>query len=350
MEVNTNEQMTTCNSLGHSECLRVRGRKKVIGLRKYSFCRPLHGFTLVELLVVITIIGILIALLLPAVQAAREAARRLQCQNNLKQIGLAIHNYASVYGSFPPGRLETYPITIHQQTPTPLFLLPFFEQLGLFDRFDFNVGSAGHAETNGPNELVLTTRIPVLNCPSDERHMYMDQPWVDQPCPKCNYVPCFGDGTSRMTSSNPRLRGVFGVTGIMGVTTWGQIKDGTSNTLMYGEQLQSSDDRDVRTMWFNWVSVQFMTFGTPNTSAPDQTKICTVSYTPCMCVSIPTNNEPCTLVGDYPDIALFARSRHPGGVHACLADGSVDFFGDNIDAMIWSALGTRDGGEVIGSR
>ena len=314
--------------------------------RRNRISRPLHGFTLVELLVVIAIIGVLVALLLPAVQAAREAARRAHCTNNLKQIGLAIHMYADAHNSFPPGRTGQ-----PDRTPTPFFLLPYFEQLGMFEGFDFDFGPVSAGEN--VNEHVLTTRIPVLNCPSDEPQMFWDPIWVQRPYPKCNYVPCFGAGTEADRTSDPRLRGVFGITTEMGVTVgvteWSQITDGTSNTLMYGESLQSSSEKDSRTMWWAPDSVFFMTFETPNTSVPDRTKICISSKTPCLCVSIPENNEPCTVVTGALNYAVFTRSRHPGGVQSGLADGSVQFFSEDIHAETWKALGTRDGGEVDGS-
>ena len=211
--------------------------------------RNLRGFTLVELLVVIAIIGILIAMLLPAVQAAREAARRMQCANNMKQIGLAIQLYASAHGSLPPGRVEEFSGT-RRCTPTAFFLLPFFEQLGSFDGFDFDTGTVGLGEVE--NETVMTTRFAVLNCPSDEPSIFFDPMWVQYPYPKVNYAPCFGAGTLGETmpeTGDPRLRGVFGLTGYMGTTKWSQITDGTSHTLMYGEQLQSSDEKDVRMLW-----------------------------------------------------------------------------------------------------
>lgn len=313
-----------------------------------------RGFTLVELLVVIAIIAILIALLLPAVQSAREAARRSQCQNNLKQIGLAIHNYASAFKVMPPGRIRMFPAPgsggHRQETPTSFFLLPFFEQLGLFDGFNFNIGTVAGGE--GANAQILETRVPVLNCPSDEPGMFSGKPWVVRPYPKHNYVPCFGGGSEGETDDQEEkfLRGVFGIHHVMGATKFAQIFDGTSNTVMYGEQLQTSDEQDVRMLWWSPESTYFMTgYGgvgvTPNSSVPDRIQICG-THPGCLCVNKPLDNEPCTEIGGADDLAIFARSRHPGGVQSCLADGSVRFFSDNIHAAIWLGLGTRAGGEV----
>ncbi len=317
-----------------------------------------RAFTLVELLVVIAIIAILIALLLPAVQSAREAARRAQCQNNLKQIGLSILNYESAYQILPPGRIRQAPGDggPRQEIPTVFFLLPFFEKLGLFDGFDFKFGTVGQGGANSGevvNAAVLATRVPVLNCPSDEPGLFFDHDigWVMAPNPKANYVPCFGGGSEADTNEQheKHLRGVFGISDVMGATKIAQIFDGTSNTIMFGEQIQSSSENDIRMLWWSPESTYVMTgYGnagvTPNSSVPDRIKICGGV---CFCVDKPLDNEPCTHVNSGADLTIFFRSRHPGGVHACRADGSVRFYSDNINAGIWRGLGTRAGGEIV---
>src|ERR1700756_817371 len=148
--------------------------------------RPSRGFTLIELLVVIAIIAVLIALLLPAVQAAREAARRAQCVNNLKQLGLAIHNYASANGSFPPGRIwgprpsknnpADFPTIFSgtQNTTWFVLMLPQFEQQALYNAFNFTLGSEGYdggglavAAGMFANSTIAATKISIFQCPSD---------------------------------------------------------------------------------------------------------------------------------------------------------------------------------------
>jgi prepilin-type N-terminal cleavage/methylation domain-containing protein len=306
------------------------------------------GFTLVELLVVITIIGILIALLLPAVQAAREAARRMQCGNNLKQIGLAVHNYASTHNSFPPGSLVDdvayWPgakVGSTPRTPVIFFLYPFLEQGAVVDRFDWGRGPYAHMWFGvNTNLSVISTRVSLLDCPSENPAVDYDPLYTGGiRIPKISYVPCRGQGTVADIVGNRHLRGVFTLSGL-GVTHFADIKDGTSQTLMYGEVLQVGDNKDIRTAISDDAVGFFATTYTPNTSMAD------IVY-PDLCVNGPQSNEPCTGNTDQKQTLISSRSRHPGGVQACMSDASVQFFTDSIDVHTWNALGTIDRGETI---
>ena len=214
-----------------------------------------RAFTLVELLVVITIIGILIALLLPAVQAAREAARRMQCANNLKQIGLAVHNYAATHGSFPPGSLVgdiSYWPAVNSEnprTPAVFFSVPVPR-----------TGAIGRSIRLGPralrrifygttqNNAIITTIVGAFNCPSENHSVYCDLRYIRRGIriPKISYAPCRGLGTIADIIGNKSLRGVFGPSGVW-ITRFADIKDGTSQTVMYGEVIQAPDGQDLRT-------------------------------------------------------------------------------------------------------
>jgi prepilin-type N-terminal cleavage/methylation domain-containing protein len=306
--------------------------------------RKSPGFTLVELLVVITIIGILIALLLPAVQAAREAARRLQCGNNLKQIGLAIHNYASTHNSFPPGSLvgdiATWPSVSpkNPRTPVVFFLYPFLEQSNLAAQFDWSAGPYGFFYGTQQNNKVFENLVGVFSCPSETRSVYVDPMYsANNRIPKISYVPCRGLGTVADVVGNKSLRGVFGPSCVW-TTRFADIRDGTSQTVMYGEAIQTPDGPDLRTAVVDDDVGFFTTVNTPNTSVPD------VVY-PALCVNQPTRNEPCTGNSNQQQTSISSRSRHPGGVQGCLADASVHFFSDTINASNWNALGTIDRGE-----
>ncbi len=247
---------------------------------------PRRAFTLIELLVVIAIIGVLIALLLPAVQAAREAARRIQCTNNLKQLGLALHNYHDMHDCFPPGRIwkagppgPTFP-TIFSGTPnTPWFvlMLPQFEQQALYNAFNYSLGAEGFA---GPglapvagyfaNSTVSATKISTFQCPSDRQMEFQITPQYlggalsGPKLTKGNYAVSWGNTNWRQgtVGSQTYLKSAFGHD--MNINT-ASIRDGTSSTVFVGEVLQGAL-YDVRGVM--WSSVpgggSFMTRFPPN--------------------------------------------------------------------------------------
>jgi prepilin-type N-terminal cleavage/methylation domain-containing protein len=322
-------------------------RKSEIGHQKCS------AFTLVELLVVITIIGILIALLLPAVQAAREAARRMQCANNLKQIGLAMHNYHSAYETFPPS------------SPTGVewryflcALLPFIEQQSLHD--GFGIAQATGLSPWNPSaksawpKTVQGQSVAAYLCPSDGLGGVTkgSTSGVQGADPNgmqlfvTNYLGIHDgyhdEDTWYASAGTPRA--VFGYSR---QTRIADIRDGTSNTLMIAEYLTGLKD-DIRGFAITARSgSQLLHVAlTPNASSSDvmlnHTAICFSSMNqpelnlPCIC-----NNGPFTSA---------ARSRHPNGVQAVLCDGSVQFYSETIDSALWQSLGfIADGGPLGGA-
>ena len=297
------------------------------------------GFTLVELLVVIAIIAILIALLLPAVQSAREAARRIQCSNHLKQIGLAIHHHIDAMGVFPPGTNANYDGWPGgdggNRIPAPFFLLNYLELNNVDDEYDFTVGSVHGGESE--NQHINTLRIPVYNCPSDEPKwttapsaLSNHPPWA-----KMNYFPVWGYGTIYHIHHFREQR--IGAFFVASQTRFRDITDGTSHTVIYTEEIQT-DPEDWRTTWWDDITVFVMTTNTPNSSVPDR-------FQDGRCVSLP--DTPCIPNVLTKHQTYTARSRHPGGVQATLGDGSVRFVSDSIDVGIWNAVGSIQGGEVI---
>ena len=311
------------------------------------FFRQRLAFTLVELLVVIAIIGILVGLLLPAVQAAREAARRMQCSNNLKQLALGLHMHHDTFQKLPPGQYNDFyrndgpwirGCWVH---PT----LPYIEQSSLFQQFDAQVRGNGWAlfGNNGPNKSSI---VPSLICPSDpsspktetrDRNTVNGVAGVVQGL-HTNYVACAGS-----TVFGANGQGLNGVLFVKSKTRLTDIKDGTSNTLMLSEIIVVPDTtiNDLRgrycNSWYgnNW----FGTLRTPNTTVADTVGYQGINFLP---------RAPSTLTTATPNAFLAARSYHTGGVSAALADGSVRFVSQSIDATIWLAAGTRDLGEVLG--
>jgi len=321
-------------------------------------CR--RGFTLVELLVVIAIIGILIALLLPAVQAAREAARRAQCSNHLKQIGLAMHNYHTALRCFPPGGMSTgYLYTPPLQWILPHHhLLPYIEQESLYEGLnDLELDTPWTGASSWP-EVTKGVVVPTYLCPSDGRGgpLY-DLTNIPSYAPdfrlfRSNYL-VFVSGTQddHVLDEPAGQRAVFR---FKYATKIRDITDGTSSTMCFGEYLtgHSEDDQRAWVFWAGggcgWIHVA----NTPNTSAYDVLH-------PYICESdddLPELNLPCT-AGTYDscsggcqesDLSAASRSRHPGGVHVLLCDGAVRFVSESIDLATWQYLGWMDDGQIIG--
>ncbi len=308
-----------------------------------------RGFTLIELLVVISIIAVLIALLLPAVQAAREAARRSQCVNNMKQIGLAMHNYESVNGTFPPGKKACCYGT------WTVFILPFIEQTGMYNAWNFVdgpdvdslIGTAFRYSGAG-NTTVTQRRIGAYTCPSDQPN----SPFGN--IQSHNYAVNFGNtGQDQQKTLNGVAFGGAPFADIYPYSTYGttqsswgtfgfrNLTDGSSNTMLAAEVIQAQGD-DLRgfTHWGDASS--FEAYLGPNSTLTD------VIYSTGYCKYPYMQNPPCTGTPTSTMPQMFAaRGRHPGGVNVVTGDGSVKFIKNTINLFTWRALSTSQGGEVF---
>ena len=350
--------------------------------------RRSSGFTLVELLVVIAIIGILIALLLPAVQAAREAARRSQCTNNLKQLALAVHNYADTYKAFPPKKMGTSgpgncdALAWNANYGSGWFrLLPFYEQQALYDQWSSPQGSYaafgpcpwGSGDAYPP----YRTQVTALLCPSDG-----NAPNKGATAPgRTNYVFSCGDSihsNQNNQSSNPR--GMFN--NISGVINFSSVTDGTSNTVMLSEHLVAQNSNVVRQgIAYNVSGIQASP-GTcyaqidPNDNNVFASGVSTTGWSGVKWghgamshigfnTVLPPNGPSCAEASNDNTTNGMVHpptSNHPGGVNAAMGDASVRFISETIDTGniyaaaatqgestygIWGALGTKDGGETV---
>ena len=331
------------------------------------------AFTLIELLVVISIIGVLIALLLPAVQAAREAARRTRCANNLKQIGLAIHHYLSAYDVVPPvGGVDRAGNSVGeglvpQTASVQLRLTNELEQRALYNAYNFSLGDVFQGAAVAANTTVMTTPLAVYLCPSDPfagNTGPLDGGFVATTA--CtNYAIC--GGTNRVNSGGV----VTGISWWMGrnssfgsLVSLANILDGTSNTAAFGEWVKGNDGRGATGQNLVYVIPSYANGG----PAGDD-RACQASVTPkwdfkgeywtlqdsgrggpYYHVLTPNRHDCATGAGDldYGSVDSFigASSAHPGGVNLLLMDGSVRFVKNGVGQPVWLGLGTRSGGEV----
>ncbi len=303
-----------------------------------------RAFTLVELLVVIAIIGILVALLRPAIQAAREAARRAQCSNNLKQIGVAFHNYHDTHKCLPA--LYYYPQMIGTAAQFGYSgfygLLPYLEQKALYD--DISLSGSPWVYTN--------PQVPTFRCPSDPSRTTCTLGGLGTYAKSCYGLnagtacsACAnGETWSPRLTTLPKENAVFSTNS---ATQMRDILDGTSNVAMMAEILSSTGD-DCRGCWVGTASDigWYRHDRTPNTSVPDFIR---GTYHISSCVGV---YPPCTNTDSGNNLQtwhLAARSAHPGGVHVVAVDASVRFVADTVNLATWQNYGRPQDREPLGS-
>lgn len=340
--------------------------------------KAMSGFTLVELLVVIAIIGILIAMLLPAVQAAREAARRMSCTNNLKQLALACHGYHDAQGKFPPA--VQWPAGVAPESSSQLYqpnwvilILPYLEQQATYDLFNFSAISIAH----NSNRTARGTDLSVMRCPSDSngdvKFISNGGNWArgnyaangGLGTPTVNYANASGlnmHGEDSAGWQNSLLRGVMGSNASVSIA---QITDGTSSTFLLGEirigLLPELDRRGIWAMGGAGTSALFWYGYMGDSPGPnscgdraDDIEGCHTAFNQnpglyrqeCMqCIEVAR-----------PSVQATMRSRHPGGVNTVFCDGSVHFISDHIETSVafdgnfgstWDRLIASADGSVI---
>jgi prepilin-type N-terminal cleavage/methylation domain-containing protein len=326
---------------------------------KPAAAKPSRGFTLIELLVVITVIGILVALLLPAVQAAREAARRAQCSNNLKQIGLALANYQAALRVYPFGVGGGGPPSSgFNRWSAQSQLLPYLEQTSLFNALNF-VGTPWlnlNPEFGPMNQTAMTTKIAGFLCPTD-----VDLIADPLNTAHNNYRACAGSFPYNLKNDSPDLTGRNnGSFWYQSAVSPGQVTDGLSNTAFFSERcLGNTAAPDALSDYYlTNESVDECRLAGPTNSprladpyewSGDRWADGNSLYTRYNHV-FPPGYPSCLLGGsqDYDSqTVVTATSRHPGGVNLMTGDGSVRFVKESISASVWTALGTAAGGEVI---
>ncbi len=273
-----------------------------------------RAFTLVELLVVMAIIGILIAMLLPAVQAAREAARRMDCANHLSQLILAVHHYEASQGYYPVGVLEEKGPILSQAKGYHhnwiVQILPFVEEQNKFAHLDFTVG-VYHAN----NAQVRAIPLRILKCPSS---------WVPTPVPGSNYAACHHDVEAPIDANN---NGVFFLNSRI---RYGDVTDGSSHTIYLGERLL-----DIRAADLGWMSGTSATLR--NTGGGFSLGMGPLAGG----AKTSVNKDPLLGVGGF-------QSVHPGGAQFAFGDGSVRFLSGVTGSSVFQQLGHRADGKLLG--
>ncbi len=337
------------------------------------------GFTLVELLVVITIIGILISLLLPAVNSARETARRSQCANNLRQIALGSQAYCEALGVFPAGGIQAKPIpplkptdndcgwATAQGDPAPddakwssdytwaTLILPYIDQDAIYRMYSFALSHSASVNYNARSQVVVTYVCPDDTLQIDEPHQgqlgwyqghdtgsgahgWWEPEWSRM---RLNYAACYGNtGYNQTDMGNVKFKGGMFTNG-MGYST-ASIKDGASNTLAFSEVLPGHGPYYQGPPGDGMLSEggqAFEGYVTPNSTAPDV-----------VCNTCPQSRViPVACISNLTDSTQYqaARSAHPGGVNCAFGDGAMRFITNSVNLSVWQALCSSHGGETL---
>jgi prepilin-type N-terminal cleavage/methylation domain-containing protein/prepilin-type processing-associated H-X9-DG protein len=330
-----------------------------------------QGFTLIELLVVIAIIAVLVGMLLPAVQKVREAANKSKCQNHLKQLGIALHNYEGAIGRWPPLYPGTAPNSTafnYKYTWSVLALLnPYLEQTSIYNNMDLTQPMYDPAnQITAANRFAVVQKVSIFLCPSD-RGLPVSSAYGVTDMGPTNYVACHGSGVSGGGYGSPiGGDGVFPAVNGVRIT---DIADGTSNTAALSESILG-DGAEVSATQPGDEKVAYKYLGYTGTLPSDSA--CSGSPQSwngynrrgfmwasgeARCVSYnhyyTPNSKNFDCIANDPTMTYIsvgyrsARSRHTGGVNVLLADGSVRFFQDLISPQTWRSLSTRAGGEVV---